>query len=138
MSRKPLYLIVCVLTSTVVCLSTTTQAQHQQKKPDSVASASALRAVIDKETGQLRAATAKELAQMLRQEQQTQKQTMDENREFARAAGQMNYNADGSMSMVLDPSQLETITATVNADGSVIMRHGDHVISPAKTKLAEQ
>jgi hypothetical protein len=40
--------------------------------------------------------------------------------------------------MLVDPSQLETITATVNADGSISMRHGDHEIPAARVKLAEK
>jgi hypothetical protein len=135
MSRKRLCLIGCAVASTALCFSTTIQAEIQNKTQESLASASALRGVIDKETGELRPAMAHEMEEMA---QQQRRQFMPSNKAFSNAIGKLKHNANGSMSMVVDPSQLETVTATVNADGSISLAHGNHLISPAKAPLAEK
>lgn len=100
-----------------------------------VASAESLTAVMDKETGQLRAATAKEAAQ-LRKLQKIAERSL--NRSYRKAAGVPEYHKDGSVSMVVDFSNMETITATTNEDGSVTLRHGDHEIPSSLNEWPEE
>lgn len=98
-------------------------------------SADALRAVVDKETGQLRAATAKEAADLRKLEKQASRKM---NKDYLDAAGQAEHHDDGSVSMVVDMSHMETVTATVNEDGSVTLRHGDHEIPAATNDWPEE
>jgi len=97
--------------------------------------ADALRAVVDKETGQLRAATAKEAAELRKLESQASRRL---NKDYLKAAGVAEYHDDGSISMVVDMSHLETVTATVNEDGSVTLRHGDHEIPSSTNEWPEE
>jgi len=105
------------------------------EKSTATGGAEALRAVVDKETGQLRAATAKEAAELRKLEKQASKKM---NKDYLDAAGVAEYHNDGSVSMVVDLSRLETITATVNDDGSVTLRHGDHEIPSSNNEWPEE
>ena len=97
--------------------------------------AEALRATVDKETGQLRAATAKETAELRKLEQKAKR---DLNKDYLKAAGVPEFHADGKVSIVVDFANLETVKATVSSDGSVILRHGEHEIPAAINAWPEE
>jgi hypothetical protein len=97
--------------------------------------ADALRVTVDKETGQLRAATAKEAADLRKLEQNAQRNM---NSEYLKAAGVLKQHTNGMASIVVDLSNLETVTATVNDDGSVTLSHGDHEIPAAANTWPEE
>ena len=97
--------------------------------------AEALRVVVDKETGELRAATAKEAAEFRRLEQAARRGL---NKDYRKAAGVAEQHKDGTVSMVVDMSNMETVTATVNEDGSVTLRHGDHEIPSSTNEWPEE
>ena len=97
--------------------------------------ADALRAVVDKETGQLRAATAKEAAELRKLEKQANRNL---NKDYLDAAGVLTQHEDGMASAVVDFSNFETVTATVNEDGSVTLSHGDHEIPAATNEWPEE
>lgn len=97
--------------------------------------ADALRAVVDKETGQLRAATAKEAAELRKLERNAERAL---NKDYLQAAGVLKQHEDGMASAVVDLSNFETVTATVNEDGSVTLSHGDHEIPAATNEWPEE
>jgi hypothetical protein len=134
---KLIFAGIALAASTVLSSAVLAETPQTEQTDKSVGGASALRVVKDKETGELRAATAQEAAAMRKEEQQAQK-LIKKKGKVDPDMGKIKYNDDGSMSVLLDPSNLETIKATVNADGTITMRHGDHVVPAAKAKLAEK
>jgi hypothetical protein len=108
------------------------QPQDQGKK---TSNAEALRVVRDKETGQLRAATAKEAAAMRKMEASAERKL---NKEYRTASGKTRVLGNGAKARVLDVSRLESLAATVDDDGTVTLRHGQDATQPANADLPEE
>jgi len=99
-----------------------------KEKAAATSSSSALKVVIDKETGALRAPTSEEAAQMSSSASDTTRQSFVEDKAIQGVAGQMQHHANGVSSMVLDPSKFQSITAKSHDDGRVVIQHGDHEV----------
>jgi hypothetical protein len=94
----------------------------------------AMRAVRDKETGQLRAPTQDELKELLQAERANRKaRGLPE--EPSSEPQQVRVHANGMKSVVLSEDMLVSVVAERDADGKLVVRHADpadeHVSQPA-------
>lgn len=97
--------------------------------------AEALRVVLDKETGQLRAATAQEAAEIRKLEAKAER-TM--NKEYREASGKTRVLDNGAKARVLHISQMEAVSATVDENGVITLRHGQDTTPAVKAELPEE
>ena len=94
----------------------------------------AMRAVRDKETGQMRAPNQEELKQLLEAERAARKaRGLPE--EPSSEPAQVRVHANGMRSVVLSEDMLVSVVAERDAEGNLVVRHADpadeHVVAPA-------
>lgn len=137
MNQRLKYLVGSAAALSLMAVFAVIQADRSlpSETPTTTGGADALRAAIDKETGQLRAATAKEAADLRKLEKQAQRML---NKDFLEAAGVLKHHEGGMASAVVDLSNFESVIATTNDDGSVTLSHGDHEIPAAPIEWPEE
>jgi len=87
---------------------------------DNALAPSSMVVVKDKETGQLRAASAQEAAALRKQ---LRGQQIKLGKKAQQIVGEPQYGSDGMVSMVLDPSKLQLLHARTNSDGELELYH---------------
>jgi hypothetical protein len=135
-------LMASVISLALACAVTAVQAgdetsagNEKQDQPAEPSNAEALRVVLDKETGQLRAATAKEAAEIRKLEGKAER-TM--NKEYREASGKTRVLDNGAKARVLHISQMEAVSATVDESGAITLRHGEDTTPAVKAELPEE